>query len=64
MTKRALILSSTIALVSGCLSDDPSRLSDTVLGCVTDSDCLSGMLCTTEGFCKEGRAVCGDGGRG
>ena len=61
MTRRMLVLSSVIALLSSCLSDEPSQLSGTVLGCQTDSDCVSGMQCTTEGFCKDGRAVCGDG---
>ena len=61
MTRRMLVLSSVFALLSGCLSDEPSQLSGTVLGCQTDSDCIGGMQCTTEGFCKEGRAVCGDG---
>ena len=48
-------------LVSGCLAEAPEITNPEPLGCESNADCIHGMTCTIEGFCKEGKAMCGDG---
>ena len=48
-------------LVSGCLVEAPEITNPEPLGCDSNTDCINGMTCTIEGFCKEGTAMCGDG---
>jgi len=47
--------------ISACLPGTPELTNTALLGCDDDADCVNGMSCTEEGFCKEGSAICGDG---